>query len=105
MLQRVPQGSAGELNDTLERFAQLENEEDGRGDGARPDEQDREGGDVERREQAETDEDQCEPEHQDQEERERELVLLLLDQQPAGLNEVAQHALRLGEGLAMGLVW
>src|SRR5262249_2073508 len=80
VLQRVPQGSAGDIDETLQRLTQLENEEDGCGDGASAQKKDRQSGRIGWSEQTEADEEKANPENQDDEKRARELVLLLFYQ-------------------------
>ena len=104
MLQGVPQGGVGDLDEALQGPVQLEDEEDSDGDRTRAHEQHREDGGIRRSEQPEADEEEGQPENQDEEERERELVLLLFNQQPAGLTQVVYDLLGLGEGLALGVV-
>src|SRR5262245_54311889 len=80
VLERVPQGGAGNFDEALHRLTQLENEKDGCGDGASAQKKDRQSGRIGWSEQTEADEEKANPENQDDEKRERELVLLLFNQ-------------------------
>lgn len=104
MLQCVPQRGVRDSYETLQGSVQLEDKEDGRGDGTRAYKQDREGGGIGRRKQTEANEEKGKPENQDEEERERELILLLFNQQPADLTKIAHDLPGLGEDLALSVV-
>ena len=74
MLQCIPQGGVGDLDEALQGLTQLADDKDSDGDRTRAHEQNREDGGIRRSERPEADEEEGSPENQDEEERKRELV-------------------------------